>query len=72
MEASASSGYKNNLIQTGNIQNEGIEMALGYSDTYNKDWRFSTNFTYSMNKNKIKRLANGALTPDTGEPIKMD
>ena len=72
VEASASSGYKNNLIQTGNIQNEGIEMALGYSDTYNKDWRFSTNFTYTMNKNKIKRLANGALNPDTGEPIKMD
>ena len=72
VEASASSGYKQNIVQTGNIQNQGIEFALGYSDTYNKDWRFSTNFTYTLNQNKIKRLANGALNPDTGEPIVME
>lgn len=72
VDASASSGYKQNIVQTGNIQNQGIEFALGYSDTYNKDWRFSTNFTYTLNQNKIKSLANGALNPDTGEPIVMD
>ena len=72
VEASKSSGYKNNVVQTGNIQNQGIELALGYSDTYNHDWRFSTNFTYTLNQNKIKSLANGATNPDTGEPIEMD
>ena len=72
VDASASSGYKQNIVQTGNIQNQGIELALGYSDSYGKDWRFSTNFTYTLNQNKIKSLANGALNPETGEPIEMD
>ena len=36
VDASASSGYKNNIVQTGNIQNQGIELALGYSDTFDK------------------------------------
>ena len=49
-----------------------LNLHFGYSDTYNKDWRFSTNFTYTLNQNKIKSLANGALNPDTGEPIVMD
>lgn len=34
VDASASSGYKNNIVQTGNIQNQGIELALGYSDIF--------------------------------------
>lgn len=72
VDASASSGYDKNIIQTGNIQNQGVELALGYSDTYNRGWRFSTNFTFTKNRNKIVKLANGAVNPDTGEPIVMD
>lgn len=72
VDASASSGYDQNIVQTGNIQNQGLELAVGYSDTYNKDWHFSTNFTYTFNQNKVISLANGALNPDTNEPIQMD
>lgn len=72
VDASASSGYDQNIVQTGNIQNQGLELALGYTDTYGKDWRFSTNFTYTFNKNKVISLANGAINPDTNEPIQMD
>lgn len=71
VDASASSGYKNNIVQTGNIQNQGIELALGYSDTFNKV-KVSTNFTYTINQNEIISLANGAVNPDTGEVIQMD
>lgn len=71
VDASASSGYKSNIVQTGNIQNQGIELALGYSDTWDK-WSFSTNLTYTLNQNKIISLANGAVNPETGEEIKMD
>lgn len=71
VDASASSGYKSNIVQTGNIQNQGIELALGYSDTVGKV-KFSTNLTYTLNENKIISLANGAINPETGEAIKMD
>lgn len=71
VDASASSGYKNNIVQTGNIQNQGIELALGYSDTFNKV-KVSTNFTYTLNQNKIVSLANGATNPETGEAIEME
>lgn len=69
VNASASSGYSNNIVQTGNIQNTGIEAALGYKDKFGPI-RVATNFTYTLNKNKIIRLANGAVNPETGETIK--
>lgn len=71
VDASASSGYEKNIVQTGNIQNSGIEMALGYKDTFNKV-SVSTNFTFTKNKNEIISLANGAINPDTGKPIEME
>jgi TonB-linked SusC/RagA family outer membrane protein len=71
IQASGSSGYKTNLIQTGNIQNSGIEAALGYKNQWG-DWNFSTGLTYTLNRNKVVRLANGATDPDTGLPIEME
>ena len=71
VDASASSGYKYNIIQTGNIQNQGIEAALGYNNNWGK-WSFSTGLTWTLNQNKIISLANGAINPETGEPISMD
>ncbi|MCQ2174409.1 MAG: SusC/RagA family TonB-linked outer membrane protein [Bacteroidales bacterium] len=73
VDASASSGYKHNIVQTGNIMNQGIESALGYSDSFAGDKvKFSTNFTFTLNQNRIVSLANGAKNPETGEEIKMD
>lgn len=71
VDASASSGYKKNIVQTGNIQNKGIELAVGYTETFNKV-RVSTNVTYTRNKNEIVSLANGATNPETGELINME
>jgi hypothetical protein len=67
VDASASSGYKNNIVQTGNIQNQGIELALGYSDTFDKV-KVSTNFTYTLNQNKIVSLA---MVPSIRKPAKL-
>lgn len=73
VDASASSGYQQNIVQTGNIQNQGIEAALGYTDSYAGDKvKFSTNFTFTLNDNKIVSLANGSINPETGEVINMD
>lgn len=68
--ASGSSGYKTNLVQTGNIRNRGIEAAVTYQNQWG-DWRFNTGITYSLNRNKVISLANGAIDPETGDPIEM-
>ena len=65
---SASSGYKNFVAQTGNIQNQGVELALGYDNKWG-DFSWSSNFTYTFNQNKIKELAHGIPDPVTGIPV---
>lgn len=67
----SSSGYSSATLQTGNIQNEGLELALGYGHTWG-DFSWNTNLTYTLNRNKVKRLAGGAKNPLTGEAIEMD
>lgn len=63
-----SSGYREVVIQTGNVQNQGVELALGYGDRWG-DFGYSTSFTYTLNRNKIKELAEGAINPVTGEVV---
>ncbi len=68
---SSSSGYTSAIVQSGNVQNQGIEMALGYNNKWG-DFSWSTNYTFTWNENKIKRLANGEVNPVTGEIVEMD
>jgi len=67
----STSGYSKAIVQTGNVLNKGIELALGFDNSWG-DFNWNTNFTYTLNKNIVKRLASGATNPVTGEPIKMD
>jgi TonB-linked SusC/RagA family outer membrane protein len=64
------SGYSGVYVQAGNVQNTGLEMALGYSRTWH-GFSWATNFTYSYNENKIKKLANGIINPVTGGLVEM-
>ena len=66
----SSSGYSSAIVQTGNIQNYGLELALGYNNTWG-DFSWNSSLTYTMNRNKVKRLASGATNPITGEIIDM-
>ena len=50
-----SSGYDNVYLQAGNVENRGIEATLGYSHSWG-DFRYSTNLTYTRNKNEIKEM----------------
>ena len=59
---STTSMYSNYPIQAGNVQNSGVEIALGYSDSYANDKvHFSTNFTFTHNQNKVIQLAEEAM-----------
>lgn len=50
------SGVEKQLINAGNIQNSGVEIALNTTPFKNKDWQWDMNFTYTKNVNKIVSL----------------
>lgn len=58
--------YARIYIQTGAVRNEGLELALNYRKTW-KDFSWNTGVIYSVNKNKVLKLADNAINPITGE-----
>lgn len=68
---SPSSGYSTMYIQTGDVSNKGIELALGYSNKWG-DFAWSTNYTLSSNSNKINELVTNYVHPQTGTVISTD
>ena len=50
------SGISRKLVNAGNIQNAGIEIALNTTPIETKDWRWDVDFTYTRNRNKIISL----------------
>ena len=65
MPLASSTGYENYAAQTGNVRNQGVELAVGYNNKWG-DFRWGTNFTYTFNENKIMELAHGMINPITG------
>ncbi len=63
-----SSGYDAMYIQTGNVQNKGVELGLGYNIKNQGAFRWSSYFTMGYNDNKIKSLAENFTNPITGQP----
>lgn len=53
----SASGYSNALINAGNIQNSGVEIALNTTPVLTKDWQWDLNFTYTKNSSKIVELS---------------
>jgi len=70
-QVSVSSGYKTLYVQSGRIQNKGIELALGYNNSW-KNFQWSSHYTFSANKNKILELVKNAVHPETGTIINKD
>ena len=50
------SGLSYQLINAGNIQNQGVEIALNTTPVETKDWTWDLNFTYTKNTSKIVEL----------------
>ncbi len=70
-DLAASTGYDNFIAQTGNVQNQGVELALGYNNTWG-DFTWDSGFTLTFNENKIVELANDIVNPITGENVTID
>ena len=67
---SSTSGYSSVLVQAGQVRNTGLELLLGYHNTW-KDFSWDTSLTYTTNRNRIIRLADGVISPVDGKPIDM-
>ncbi len=65
---SASTGYKNFVAQTGNIQNQGVELTLGYVNNWD-GFGWDSGLTFTANANKIVALGHGLVDPTTGQPV---
>lgn len=63
---SASSGYSSMYVQSGNVQNYGAEVSLGYNQKWN-EFSWSSNLTFSFNENKVIELLDNYEDPITGE-----
>lgn len=50
------SGLSSQYVNAGNIQNEGLELALNATPIKTKDWTWDLNFTYTKNTSKIISL----------------
>ena len=69
-EISTGSGYSEIPIQSGDVLNEGFELALGFE----KQWgifNWASNYTFSTNRNEILELAENAINPVTGEKLNI-
>lgn len=62
---SPGSGYSGFYVQAGNVRNRGLEMALGYDDKFG-DFSLSSNFTYTLNRNKIVEMVRDYVNPIDG------
>ncbi|MHB8208743.1 SusC/RagA family TonB-linked outer membrane protein [Mucilaginibacter sp.] len=63
--APPSSLYANYYVNGGNVQNQGFEGSLGYNGKIGNDVSWNSNFTFSLNQNKVLAL----YTTNTGQPV---
>lgn len=68
---SASSGYSKIYVQTGDVSNRGVELALGYNNQWG-DFAWESNYTFSANENKINELVSDYRVPGTNSVISLD
>lgn len=56
---SGASGYRNRIINSGEIQNSGVEVLLTTIPVSTDDWSWSSNLNFGANQNEVQSLAEG-------------
>jgi TonB-linked SusC/RagA family outer membrane protein len=67
-QVSVSSGFSTIYVQNGDVRNRGIEASLGYNNKWDK-FSWHTNVTFSINRNRIMKLAGTVTNVETGEQV---
>ena len=52
----SSSGFSQQMVNSGNVTNEGLELTVSYDVIRQKDWQWSVNGNLSFNRNRIGGL----------------
>jgi TonB-linked SusC/RagA family outer membrane protein len=55
-------GYANQYINAGNIQNKGVEIVLNATPIKNRDFDWDIDLNFALNRNKIVKLSNDIKT----------
>lgn len=63
-QISTGSGSSKIYVQSGDVMNQGLELNLGFNHTWGI-FSWDTNYTLSMNENKIMALADNVWNPET-------
>lgn len=66
------SGYSGIYLQTGEVLNQGVELALGLHFGKRDGFFYDTSFTMSANHNEIRSLADNYINPITGKSQSMN
>ncbi len=56
LDLASISGWSTTYANTGIMSNKGVELTINSINVNNKDWKWSTNFSFSYNANKIVKL----------------
>ncbi len=70
-QLSVSSGYTTLYVQTGNVLNDGVELQLGYDNSWGR-FSWSSSYTFSANRNRLVELMDNYTHPQTGATITLD
>lgn len=63
-QISTGSGSSKIYVQSGDVMNQGLELSLGFGHTWGM-FTWNTNYTLSMNENRIMALADNVWNPET-------
>ncbi len=69
-QISTGSGSSDIYIQSGNVRNQGVELSLGFGNTWNI-FTWNSSYTFSFNDNRIVSLAENVTNPATGETFSV-
>ena len=67
---SPATGYSGFYIQAGNVRNRGVELSLGFNDTFGKV-NYSTHLTYTANQNEILEMVHNYRNPIDGTLVNI-
>ena len=70
-DAPPSTGYKRAYINAGKVNNWGIEAVVGYKNKW-RDFSWSTNVNFSMNRNEVKELVPEGTRDVAGNLVTVD
>jgi len=55
----SSTGFTRRLVNSGSVENKGMELRIALRPVYGRDWKWSAGVNFSLNRNKITALGNG-------------